>query len=187
MSCGGSAGLGRGPGLPWGPGGRKAAVGNPCPAGGSGGGQLGGVWGLPHQPAGQPLWAAGWAGALALQEGLWRGLRLRQLTLLLLCWAGPSGWNALRPLVCLSNAHPRLSSPQRWPFCSAKVGGVGCARVRLAPPPAQIKAAAYGQQGLCLPREGWEAVEAPSQGLAWPSPVSRAAPAGQGQPPNRRP
>lgn len=87
----------------------------------------------PHS-AGQPLWAAGWAGALALQEGLGWGLRLRQLTLLLLCWAGPSEWNPLRPLVCLSNAHPRPSSPQLWPFCSAEVGGVGCARVRLVPP-----------------------------------------------------
>lgn len=87
----------------------------------------------PHS-AGQPLWAAGWAGALVLQEGLGWGLRLRQLTLLLLCWAGPSEWNPLRPLVCLRNAHPRPSSPQLWPFCSAEVGGVGCARVRLVPP-----------------------------------------------------
>ena len=50
------------------------------------------------------------------------------------------------------------------------------------PPPAQIKAAAYGQQGLCLPREGWEAVEVPSQGLSCPAQSPGPLPQDKGNP-----
>ena len=110
-----------------------AAVGS-RPAGALGG-EPGGV-GAPAQegqerqrsPLGQPAplghrmgWSFGPGG------GLGRGPYLRQLILLLLSWAGLSGWDPLRPLVCPSHAprpQPVLSPTVACLLCQGGRGGV---------------------------------------------------------------
>lgn len=90
------------------------------------------------------------------------------------------GWNPLRPLVCPSNSTTpppptRPSSPRLWPFCCAKVGGVGCARVRLVSPNLHKSKQQHmvSRASVCQERAGrlWRSHP---RGLGdWPSPVSR--------------